>query len=701
MRHLILLMFLLLFPPRGRAQNDAPLLPAADPMRRLGVSEFRLPLRDSNERIFQFSPDGKLLAACNGFELRIWSFPDGKLIHDFSDAIDSDCIAFSPDGRELLALEWRGRGDRGILGFNLKSGKVRRGRLLERVRQHGETHYTFLDHGRWICSMDNDSKLSVWDAYTNRLMLLKPSVRSGRHPVASNGVLTGWDGAFVERIDLKTGDRLTRFNNYGKRVEPVCTPDGTLMAGYSTDEKAIVFWKPDTNELIGKPIPFAEPEWQSSQAALSANGKRLVFWTGTGGYFERKMGVYDIESGQMVSEFAPPDIYFTEEPIISPDGNWVFLAGERCAFTPVNAETGQPLHDTPEHIRSIEQLSFTPDGSTLIVGSSDQRRAWNVTTGEPGTVFIEYYHTPYVAAVDNRRALISGLPKGGLQLQDISTAEIERFFELGHPMHLTKFQLSADRKTFSGQSGETYRRWDIATGKILDEWTPPEQRHGWGEDIYGRYTFAGFALGGSRLVRFNEVRPGKQLEDGSIDWGLYELLLEDWRMQKVTNHFPIPYVGHFNMAESRDDQTLVVVTSDDFHSRASNRLEPGLTYLLVWDVITGQERTRVTRPRPDYFSAFSMAAVTRDARLIATCRNRGQIELWHGSTGELIQRFDAPMDVSKLAFSDDGTILASGHIEGSVLLWDTRAARETVAPARKPGFPQRPTAGAGGGASAR
>jgi WD40 repeat protein len=663
-----------------RAQNPAPLLPSTSPLRRLGTSEFRLPLGDSNERAFAFSRDSKLLAGCNGRELRVWTFPDGELKHDLSDAIDTEAIVFSADGRELLALEWRGRGERAIVRFNVNSGKRVRINPLDYVRQDGGANYTFLDHGRWVCSMG--SRLSVWDGMTGRLMLLKPSV-SGSQPVASQGVLTLNNGTGAERIELKTGNRLTRFSNHAKRASAICSPDGTLMAGYSTDEKAVVFWTTESNDLVGGKIPIEERQWQSSHATLSGDGKQLVLWTGEGGYFEPKISVYDVESARLISKFAPPDINFTDGPIVSPDGKWVFLSAERCVFTSVNLETGQPLDDGPDHIKAVEALPFTPDGSTLIAGSSDQRRAWSVGTGEPGTQFLAYPHTPYVAAVDNQRALISGLPEGGIQLQEIATGKVERLYNLGKRMHLSKFQLAVDRKSFSGQTENTFRRWSVDTGEVLDEWALPKLPYLEDRRPFGRYTFGGFALGGKGLFRFEEDRPAKRLPDGSIAWGEYSLLLEDWRTQQVQNRIRLPDTDHFAIAEADDVWTVALVTSDNWSVRASNRLEPGMTYLMVWERLAPRERMRITRRRPDFYGAFSHVAITRDGRLVATVRNRTQIELWSVDRGELVQQFDAPIDLATLAFSDDGAILATGHVEGSICLWDTAAAAAWAQPPSK------------------
>ncbi len=669
-------------PPSAATEaiDPAARLAAAPPLRRLGESEFRLPQR-GNARMFQFSPDGTLLAGCNWSEIRVWTFPDGKLKHDFSDAIQSDCIGFSRDGRELLVLERRENYGKGIVRFDVNSGQMIRKTPLDEVTHEGQTSYTFLDDGRWLYSMDNSARLRVWNGNSGRLLLVKPTTRANRRPVASNGALTLWDRNGVERIDLRTGDTTARFSNYQKRIAPVCTADGSLMAGYSTEDQAIVFWRTDTNELVGGKIPSEQREWRPDQAALSADGQRFVYWNPKGEWIiDRKMAVFDVQTGELISEFAPPDAYFLDHLIISPDGRWVFPSGERSVFTPVSTEAGEPYQETPDHIQEVEALSFTPNGSTLIAGSRDQRRAWDAATGQPGQVFEKYYHTPYVAAVDDRRALVSGLRNGGLRLHDIATGEAERFYDLGQFMHLAKFQLGADRKTFVGQTDRTFQRWEIETGAVLAEWTMPEQPYSWQMQPYGRYSFGGFVLGGNRLYRFDQVIPPKQLPDKSIDWGRIDLLLEDWTTQRVTHRLRIPYHDHFNVAECVDDRTLAVVTSDDWTSRASKRLEPGSTYLVIWDVVTGWERLRVTRPRPVFLAAFSIAAVTSDVRLAATVRNKNEIEIWNGFTGQLVQRFKAPIDSIKLAFSDDGTTLASGHIDGSIYLWDARDAWNTAIP---------------------
>jgi hypothetical protein len=69
-----------------------------------------------------------------------------------------------------------------------------------------------------------------------------------------------------------------------------------------------------------------------------------------------------------------------------------------------------------------------------------------------------------------------------------------------------------------------------------------------------------------------------------------------------------------------------------------------------------------------------MVAITRDGRLAATVSERDRVEIWNGFNGYKLDGFDAGPDISAIAFSNDGSMLASGHEDGSVFLWNTRPA---------------------------
>lgn len=658
-----------------------PLEPSS-PLRRLGDSEFRLTSKGGEHRPFCFSPDGKKIAGANWDEVRIWSFPDGKLLHDFSDKIDSSCIAFSADGEEFLALEQR---EMTVYHFETNTGKLlKKVELANVVKEKQQTIYALSVDGRWLLS--TGGPLTVWNTKTGKRQFRKQIERMGMlhgMHVSKMGVLTVWDSLFHGRYSVENGEQFVHRSIYRRLLKPISNPEGTVMAAYSMEDQAIVFWDPETEERVGGMIPTNEREWRSNQAAISADGRRFVYWVKNGKWiFNRKMAVFDVATGEIISTFDPPDVYFTDAPVISPDGKYVFPAGERSVFTPIDSETGQAFKSTSDHVLAVGSLSFTPDGRTLLVGSRDKRQAWDVETGKPGAVFERWYHTPYVVAVDNNRVLVSGLRHGGLRLHDISTGDVERHYLQDTNKHLSALQLSADRKSFVGimheREGRVVRRWEIATGETIAEWSIPGNMHRMSP--YDPNTYQGLAIGGSRLYRFDQVKPPKKLSDGTLDWGRTDLLLEDWTTQEVTKRLRIPAHGHFSIANTTDCSKLAAVVADEWHPKNQRGYGPGSTYLLIWDIETGEEQIRVERLRDDYFSSFSGVAISPGGRLAATASHHSLIEIWNGFTGQLLQSLEAKNAIVALAFSDDGTKLASGHQDGSVFLWDTGPASKLSTP---------------------
>jgi hypothetical protein len=183
----------------------------------------------------------------------------------------------------------------------------------------------------------------------------------------------------------------------------------------------------------------------------------------------------------------------------------------------------------------------------------------------------------------------------------------------------------------------------------------------------------GLTLGGSRLIRLEQVVPASERPDGSIDWGRMELVLEDWTTELVTNRLPVPAMGRFAFADNGDG-TLFAAAMSDARNPPGYGEKWGSTHLLVWDVATGWERLRVDREMHNYFDAFAMVAITRDGRLAATVSESDRVEIWNVFNGYKLDGFDAGGGVSAIAFSNDGAMLATGHLDGSVFLWNVRQA---------------------------
>jgi WD40 repeat protein len=498
----------------------------------------------------------------------------------------------------------------------------------------------------------------------------------GRCAVSDSGVLTVWTSGVLDRYDLNSGQQLSHRRIYGEFGVIASNPQGTLLVAYSPNNKSIIFWDTTNDKQIGGTIPLSK-EYRGGlpETALSADGRRFVFWISRDQWlWNRQIAIFDVETGKMVSSFDQPGAYFLEEPVISPDGRYMFPAGGRSVFTPVDTATGKLVRDVPDHILAVEKLTFTPDGRTLLVGSRDKRQAWDVDSGKPGPAFEIWHHTPHIAAVDNDSALISGIKRGGVRLHNMNTGEVEREYETAKDKYFSDLQLSVDRRSFvatqSLHRGDI-RRCSVLDGNVLSERQMPavDLRRG----IDTSEIPIGLALGGSRVIRLKQIVPPSKRPDGSIDWGQMELVLEDWAADLVTHRWPLPSIGRFAFADNGDGTLFAAVTSDA-RSPPSYGEKWGSTHLLVWDVATGWERLRIDREMHNYFGAFNMVAIARDGRLVATISGGDRVEIWNGFNGYQLDGFDAETGVTALAFSEDGTMLATGHADGSVFLWNTRMA---------------------------
>jgi WD40 repeat protein len=648
--------------------------PSKLPVQRLGTSDFRLSPQGGRGPTFRFSPDGKLVAGANWQEVSLWSFPYGELLHDFSGTLMTDCIGFAQDGKELLALEQRRME---IYRFDVTNGQLlAKVRLEDVVEERSATTYRLSENGRWLYMTGVSYHLVVWDTVTGKRQFRK-KIGIGEGGIGGTsevGVLTLAGQSLIERFDIHTGEMLSSKRIYREMQPLASNPQGTLLAACSAGDKAIIFWDTANDKQVGGTILLGEEDERDlSDAAISADGRRFVFWKGFDKWrWNRQVAIFEVETGKLLASFDPPGIYFLDQPEISPDGRFMFLAGSRSVFTPIDTTTGKLVRDVPDHVLGIRKLAFTPDGRTLLVGSADKRQAWNVDTGEPGTVFEKWYHTPSVAAVNNDSALISGIKDGGIRLQNIESGAVEREYEGTAGSYFSEIQLSVDRKNFVGMEslhGGHIRRWNIADGKVVRERQLPVVDFARRADT--SKMILGLTLGGSRVVRLEQVEPPSRRPDGSINRGSFELVLEEWSQQIPTNRLPLPARGRFAFADNGTE--FVVVVSDDVNPPHFGE-QWGSTHLIVWDVATGWERLHIDRLMHNHFDAFSIVAMTRDGRLAATVSEHDRVEIWNGLNGYKLDSFESGSEVSAIAFSHDGTLLATGHTDGSVYLWSTRAA---------------------------
>ena len=103
---------------------------------------------------------------------------------------------------------------------------------------------------------------------------------------------------------------------------------------------------------------------------------------------------------------------------------------------------------------------------------------------------------------------------------------------------------------------------------------------------------------------------------------------------------------------------------------------PGLAddgTVTLWNVATGEETATLSGHEDGVLSV----AFSSDGTTLASAGSwDGTVRLWNVATGEKIATLEGHVDL--VAFSPDGTTLASGSDDGTVTLWNVATGEETA-----------------------
>jgi RNA polymerase sigma factor (sigma-70 family) len=647
----------------GTDPHGDPLPPGA--VARLGTMRFR---QGDLVMAVAYSPDGKVVASRDRFgTLYLWEAGTGKLLRRTKlPCAELSEIAFFADGRSLAVVEgWDGS----VHLWDFASGREpvptvkrvpRTFRDTNRLPRH--TGFAASPDGKLVASI-LFNQIDLRELATGReLGQLRPLRQLGGQEkpfqrlafspdskslaaVGSDGALWLWEAATGKEIHRIAGAIAAR-------------DSGSLPLAFSPDGKYLALGQPGGSIRMldlaaGKVVRVLRGLAEEViTAAFAPDGKTLAFAAR-----DNLVHLWDVAGGQEVRQLRGHQSWVMSVAF-SPDGKRLVSGGQDNTLHLWEVATGREVGPRGGHDFWVVALAMAPDGKTIATGAGreDAIRLWDAATGKELRVIPA--RQGWVCALafsPDGKWIASG---GGqrdrvLCLWDAATGqEVRRFTGHGREISNGCLGFSPDGKVLlSGGGDGTVRLWDVVTGKLLHTL----------EGHTSEITCVAFSPDGKTVA--------------SAGWYYVQkpdtaIRIWDAATGKELRRLEGPKMGASALAFSPDGRTLASASS-------SSEADAGFAEaLLLCDMTSGKVLRRLAgtpaRNSGEWRFVRSLA-FSSDGKTLASGESDHPIVLYETATGRVRQELAGhDGDVWAVAFSPDGSVLASAGSGNIALVWDVR-----------------------------
>ena len=585
-------------------------------------------------------------------------------------------IAFSPDGSRFAVAT--------SIGVWLYDAETLSEIALLAGHNEKVSTVTFSPDGKKLASGPGSQlpgTLKLWDVESGQNIAAFRVERSSINSPAfsPDGVKLAW----ADKLwDVRTGQQRDIIQDKGLyKVE--FSSDGVMLAG--TDMSAVNGKRAAVVKLYdietGKHLKTLKQgtEWVSS-IAFSPDGHLLA----SGSPSDGTVKLWDVDSGQNTAVFTvKPNGGNAMCVSFSPDGTKLAAASaERITLWEVSTE--QHLY-TRRHIDigkleisvDVFSIAFSPDGTKLASASWDGVKLWDAATGQNLAALPGHARVVNAVAFAPDGLTLASNSISGVQVWEVAAGR--HIATLAGPPNFTaSFAYSPDGTTLAAGSVDarnaehTVKIWDVDTGKNI-------------------YTLQGH----SDLVTAVAYSPdGTMLAAGSKD-----RTINVWHVK--TGQSAARLRGHkssINTVAFSPDGTKLASGAADTSIRLWE-IPNGKTLHTIGGVNSPQTPVKVLpAPRrgedinevqmdsdgdvePEIIrGSVRSVAFSPDGTILASASMDG-VRLWHAGTGKLLAALtdgEASPGFS-VAFSPDGAKLASGSWDDTVELWDVSTQKHIAA----------------------
>lgn len=606
-------------------------------------------------RAASWSPDGQLLALASSLGIYVydmqafWKDKTTLVLKQFIEAPDLTAIAFSPKGDALAT----GTKDGSVQVWRVNDFSLLysfEGAHKNELGKNVVTVLKFSPLGDILVSGGKDGNVNVWKMIDGKLDKTIPAFTSKHFFVPG-----------VEEIEFSS--------------------DGSLIyvggSGGSDSEDGVKIF----DLARGKQKKYRKMRNSRAFAFSPLKGLSAV------SFYDDGVLLYDlitlekivgriIQKGDPIFPPFPPEMYMLA---FSPDGS-ILASGEHDSFkdeekvTLWDTSTRQSIVTLPVQNSAIGLLSFSPDGTVLLTGGNSGLNFWHTKDGTPLTSLDQYAAIRGTSFSESGK-IISISQSGMLSIWDALSNAILKQSEVGGRIIDVAF-LNRERKVavttslgvqlFAYNDDEISNLWKLDTGDagtaaIVD---------------VGGNTYLAYSLNLNMKIKVIDVGSQKEIAtfshkvpvvesmaispDGKIiavagfDFNSLSARTEVWDAQAGKKLKVLGCKGvRIWKAQFSPDGTLLAETCDD-----KVIVQRPLKGDIVWSAAL------------EKWGEMTSIAFSQDGKILASGDSHGTIVLWDVETGEKLITLNAHLDkVNSLVFSEDGTMLVSGSEDGTIKVW--------------------------------
>jgi len=496
---------------------------------------------------------------------------------------------------------------------------------------------------------------------------------------SADGTKKVWDVATAKQLAVlenPNGDQVKSSPDrkgvwFARADSATLSPDGKVVAA-RWNEKHVQIWDATT----GNRLALLEGHNESiQQLRFSPDSTRLAT-----GAFDNTARLWEVPTGKQMA-LLQHDSYVWGLAF-SPDGSRLATgssdkSGKDKAHI-WDTTTGKQVRVLDGHGDSVISLAFSPDGTRLFTGCGNRDehwRLWEVSSGKQLAVFDGHGRSVVASACSDKGGRVATLTEEKtVRLWEVPSGKNLRVLE-GHDAKVlgggvTNIRFTPDgTRLVTGSGDKTARLWDAITGKQLAVLRNNDRTDGLRLSSDG----SKLATVSGKNVRLWDLATAKQIAllegpsryagaisfspDGSkLASGSHDKTVRLWDV--ATGRQLAVFEGHDGLIGFGPDGTRLVTY--------------GANTLRILEVASGKELAVLKVP------AFAQLAFSRDGTRVATGSELGPVVIWDAHTGERLVElrghgrgfYNVP------AFSPDGKRLATCSSDRTARLWDVATGKQ-------------------------